>query len=49
MENEITTAYRDAEGWVLSNDVNESIEWPAEWPEEVDEAFLQARGIRIAA
>lgn len=48
-EEQITSAYRDAEGWVLFDASGDPVEWPATWPDEIDAAFLHERGIRIAA
>lgn len=44
----ITTAVRDAEGWVLFNAFGEPLDWPKGWPAEIDRAFLDREGIRIA-
>ena len=48
-ENQIASAYRDAEGWVLFDASGEPIDWPASWPAEIDVAFLREHGIEVAA
>src|SRR5688572_3579498 len=45
----IVSAYRDAEGWILSDSTGEPVEWPASWPNEINIAFLRERGIKIGA
>jgi hypothetical protein len=47
--NEVKSAYRDTEGWVLFGADGEPVEWPADWPNEIDTAFLRERGIEVAA
>lgn len=45
-DQEIVSAYRDAEGWVLFDASGEPVEWPDSWPTEIDAAFLRERGIQ---
>ena len=44
----IVAAMRDAEGWVLFDASGDPVDWPADWPNEVDAGFLNAQGIEIA-
>jgi hypothetical protein len=46
---EIVSAYRDAEGWILFDAQGEPMDWPADWPNEIDAAFLRERGVEVAA
>jgi len=48
-ELKIVSAYLDAEGWVLFDRDGDPVEeWPSEWPETVNAAFLRQQGIHVA-
>lgn len=34
-------------GWILFDNKGEPMEWPKEWPDEVDSKFLKSRGIEV--
>lgn len=40
-------AVRDAEGWVLFDAMGEPLDRPKHWPQEVDAAWLEQRGVII--
>lgn len=40
-------AVRDAEGWVLFDAMGDPLGWPKHWPQEVDAAWLEQRGVII--
>lgn len=44
----VTSAVRDADGWVLLQVGGEPLEeWPKGWPEIVDGAFLRSQGVEV--
>jgi hypothetical protein len=43
----VVSAYRDAEGWVLSDAHGDPVNWPGGWPSVIDADFLRARGVIV--
>jgi hypothetical protein len=47
LKSAVHSAYRDAEGWVLSDGNGEPVNWPTHWPSEVDAEFLRKTGVKV--